>query len=97
MILDIYNLKKDFSGLRLKTKEFLAKAPLGDRKSNLSKIAEEAQYSEAQSLSTKGDKVKAAESLIQFTQEHPASKMKSEALWQALSLYYSEGKIAGSL
>lgn len=93
LILDIYNLKKDFSGLRLKTKEFLAKAPLGERKSNLNKIAEEAQYSEAQSLSTKGDKVKAAESLIQFTQEYPASKMKSEALWQALSLYYSEGKI----
>ncbi|MBL7669527.1 MAG: tetratricopeptide repeat protein [Bdellovibrionaceae bacterium] len=93
LILDIFNLQKNFTQLKLKAKEFSSKTPNPERSQALHKIYEEAQYSEAQALSTQGNKAKAAEALLQFTKDHPTSAMNLEAHWQALSLYYAEGRL----
>jgi tetratricopeptide (TPR) repeat protein len=93
LILDIYNLKKNFTSLRLKAKELTARAANPERKLALNKIYEEAQYSEAQAIADTGDKLKAAGALQEFIKDHPKSPMNSEAHWQALSLYYAQGNL----
>lgn len=93
LTLDILNSQKNFSSLKNKVKEFIATTTNPERKSSLNKIYEEAHYSEVQALAEKGDKIQAAQALIQFAADHPSSRMKNEAHWQALSLYYSQGRI----
>lgn len=92
IILDIYNLKKDYVGLKSLAENFLKKNPDETRKKNLKKINEEAHYSEIQDFSKTASQTEAAEKLIEFYKSHPDSKLSQTAHWQSLSLLFSQGQ-----
>jgi cellulose synthase operon protein C len=91
LMLDIYNLRKNFKDLKKMAAAFLKEADTQERKTNLQKIYEEAHYSEIQGALTDKPKVEVADMLIEFRRTHPESKLSKEALWQAISLAYTDG------
>jgi len=92
IILDIYNLKKDYVSLKNLADAFLKQNPDDNRKKSLKKINEEAHYSEIQDYSKTASQAEAAEKLIEFYQSHPDSKLSQTAQWQAFSLLFSVGQ-----
>lgn len=92
LLLDIMNLKKDYAGIQKISKRILASTTDNDRKANLNKIAQEANFAEIQEFAKTGDKTESANRLSKFAQDNSNSGLASEAMWQALSLYYSQGK-----
>ncbi len=92
IILDIYNLKKDYAGLKGLAEGFLKKSPDEARKKNLKKINEEAHYSQIQDFSKTASQLEASDKLIEFYKSHPDSKLSQTAHWQALSLLFSQGQ-----
>ncbi len=93
LILDILNIRKDYTGIKDFSKTILTTTTDDTRKSSMNKILEEAHFTEIQEFAKTGDKNQASEKLIAFAKEHEESKLSKEALWQALSLLYSEGKL----
>ena len=91
LMLDIYNLRKDYPELKKMAATYLKDADTQDRKASLQKIYEEAHYSEIQNALKDRPKVEVSEMLIEFRKTHPESKLSKEALWQAISLAYSDG------
>lgn len=91
LVLDIFNLKKDFVKIKNLAQSYLAKNPGEDRKKAMTKIMEEAHYAEIQESASKSEPLKTAQQLIQYSDEHPSSKLSASAQWQALSLLYSQG------
>ena len=53
----------------------------------------EADYSQIQEVAKKNEKSKAADMLFTFYLENKSSPLAKDSLWQALSLYYSDGKV----
>lgn len=92
LLLDILNIRKDFVGIKNYSQQII-KTAVGDRKLKLNKILEEAHYTEIQEFAKTGDKTKASEKLITFANEHKNSALSQDALWQALSLLYTEGSL----
>lgn len=93
LILDILNLRKDFTSIKEFSKSLLSTTTEEARKTYLNKILEEAHFTEIQEFAKNGDKNQASQKLIAFAKEHPDSKLSKEALWQALSLFYTEGRL----
>ncbi len=93
LMLDIYNSRKDFSGIKTFAAGLLKQSTDDERKSGLTKIIAEADYSEIQELVTSGKKVEASQRLVQFFNDQKTSSLRQESLWQGLSLYYSEGRV----
>ncbi len=93
LMLDIYNSRKDYSELKKIAGHYSKEADSLDRKKSLQKIYEEAHYSEIQSALNSQPKIVTSEKLIEFRKTHPESKLSKEALWQSLSLAYSDGFI----
>ncbi len=91
LLLDIYNHRKDYPTLKAMASEYLKESDQAERKASLQKIYEEAHYADVQDALKKKPKIEVAEMLIEFRKTHPKSKLSKEALWQALSLAYSEG------
>lgn len=91
LMLDIYNLRKDYPKLKALASQYLQEATALERKQSLQKIYEEAHYSDVQGALKSKPKIEVAEMLLDFRKTHPQSKLSREALWQALSLAYSEG------
>lgn len=91
LMLDIYNHRKDYPALKTLASEYLKEADAAERKTALQKIYEEAHYSDVQNALKSKPKIEVAEMLLDFRKTHPQSKLSKEALWQALSLAYSEG------
>lgn len=94
IILDILNLRKDFSGIKAFSKHVMNSATDASRKKNMNKILEEAHFTEIQEFAKGGNKLEASDKLVAFAKEHNDSKLSQEALWQALSLLYAEGKLS---
>lgn len=95
LLLDIYNIRKDYASIQSFSRRIIASAKDdNNRKENMNKILEEAHFTEIQEFAKTGDKTQATEKLVQFAKEHKNSKLSKEATWQALSLLYSEGRIA---
>ena len=93
LILDILNIRKDYAGIKDFSKGVLANTTDTTRKTSMNKILEEAHFTEIQEFVKTGDKDKASEKLLAFAKEHKDSKLSQDALWQALSMLYAEGKI----
>ncbi|WP_413613273.1 tetratricopeptide repeat protein [Bdellovibrio sp. HCB-110] len=93
LILDILNIRKDYAGIKDFSKQVMTTTTDDTRKKNMNKILEEAHFTEIQEFAKGGDKNQASEKLIAFAKEHENSKLSQDALWQALSLLYAEGKI----
>lgn len=91
IILDIYNIKKDYKAIQAFAKETNKTALNEKRKQNLNKIIEESHYSQIQVDAAELPVVKQIEQLRGFAKEHVASKLGQDAFWQAVSLAYSNG------
>ncbi len=91
LLLDIYNLRKNYPEIKKMAALYLKDADTQDRKVALQKIYEEAHYSDIQNSLTTKSKIEVSEMLTEFRKTHPESKLSKEALWQALSLAYSDG------
>lgn len=92
LILDILNSRKDYAGIKAFSKQLMTGSD-ETRKAALGKIMTEADYSEIQEFAKSGEKAKAAERLVAFHKENGKSPLAKDSLWQALSLYYSDGKV----
>lgn len=90
IVLDIYNLKKDYKSIQ----SFAQKASTGtseDRRKNLDQIQQEAHFSQMQIEMDKQDTTKKIDTLLAFSNQHKDSKLSKEALWQSISLAYANG------
>jgi TolA-binding protein len=93
LILDILNARKDYKAIKEFSKQIAGQTKDETRKSALGKIVREADYSEIQEFAKSGEKTKAAERLSAFYNENKTSPLAKDSLWQALSLYYADGKV----
>lgn len=93
LILDILNIRKDYAAIKIFSKQVLLSTTNEERKNSMNKILEEAHFTEIQEFAKTGDKDQASQKLIAFAKEHENSKLSKDALWQALSLLYSEGRV----
>jgi cellulose synthase operon protein C len=91
IILDIYNLKKDFPVIRNMALEFLKTTDDEKRKVALNQIVEESQFSDIQKQSESLDAAKKIQMLKEFTEKYKNSKLSQDASWQTVSLAYSNG------
>ena len=90
IILDIYNIKKDYVTLRKRARDFAAGAG-ADRQTALGKIEEEAHYAQTQ-LEAKSLPIdKQIEALMNFSKAHQNSRLAQDAFWQSISLAYANG------
>ncbi|MGZ3690988.1 MAG: tetratricopeptide repeat protein, partial [Pseudobdellovibrio sp.] len=91
IILDIYNIKKDYVTLKDKATAFLKEATSSERKNSLTKISEEAHYTQIQ---LDAQKLKVPEQIglfVSFANEHSGSPLGQSAFWRSISLAYSNG------
>lgn len=91
MILDIYNIKKDYKSIQAFARETNKGTTNDKRKQNLTKIIEESHYSQIQQDAATLPVVKQIDQLRGFAKEHSSSKLGQDAYWQAISLAYSNG------
>lgn len=91
LLLDIYNLRKNYPELKKMAATYLKEADSADRKNSLQKIYEEAHYADIQNALKDKPKIEVSAMLTEFRKTHPESKLSKEALWQAISLAYSDG------
>lgn len=91
IILDIYNIKKDYVNIQKFAELALVKTTDDSRKKSLSTLVEEANYSQIQTDSATLDAQKRIMLLKQFSTKHKNSKLSQDALWQSVSLAYSNG------
>lgn len=97
IILDIYNLKKDYKSLLSFSKGASQKAADPERKKYLTKLNEEASYSQMQNESKDLAASAKIDKLMKFSAEYKDSKLSKDALWQSVSLAYSNGlDVAGA-
>lgn len=93
LVLDIMNQRKDYAALQSFSKEIGKQTTDAKRKQDLTKIQQEAQYAEIQDFAKSGEKTTAAEKLFGFYKENKSAPLAKDSLWQALSLYYSAGRL----
>lgn len=91
IILDIYNINKDYVGIQNFAQTALKNASDAKRKESLSTLVEEANYSQIQVDAEKQEPAKRIEALKQFATKHKSSKLSQDALWQSVSLAYANG------
>lgn len=91
IILDIYNIKKDYAGIQKFAQGASQKSTDEKRKAALNTLVEEANYSQIQKDSETLDVSKKIQLLKQFATQHKNSKLSKDALWQSVSLAYSNG------
>jgi cellulose synthase operon protein C len=93
LVLDILNARKDYKGIKEFSKQIAAQTKDDSRKASLTKIMQEADYTEIQEFSKAGEKAEASQKLYAFYRENKSSPLAKDALWQAMSLSYSSGRI----
>lgn len=93
LMLDILNARKDYAGIKGFSKQMLGQTKDTGRKTKLTKIMQEADYTEIQEFAKTSDKVQAAQKLMAFHKENPNSPLAKDSLWQAMSLYYADGQV----
>lgn len=91
IILDIYNIKKDYVNIQKFAEVASTKSTDESRKKSLNQMVEEANYSQIQVDAVTLDAQKRISLLKQFSEKHKDSKLSQDALWQSISLAYSNG------
>ncbi len=91
IVLDIYNIKKDYKAIQAFAKETNKTVSNEKRKQSLNKIIEESHYSQIQIEAAQLPVLKQIEQLRAFAKEHSTSKLGQDAFWQSISLAYSNG------
>lgn len=93
LVLDMLNIKKDYAAIKTFSRQVASTSDDDGRKKNMNKIMEEAHFTEIQEFSKTGDKSQASDKLLAFAKEHDNSPLAQDALWQALSIQYAEGRV----
>lgn len=91
IILDIYNIRKDYKSIQAFSKQVASGSKSGARKTAMNKINEEAHYAQMQEEATHLTADKQIDQLRDFAKEHPKTKLGKDSFWQAISLAYSKG------
>lgn len=91
IILDIYNLKKDYKSILEFSKVASANSNDSKRKQSLAKLGEEASYSQMVIDSKDLKAQERIDKLLKFSNEFKNSNLSKDALWQSISLAYSNG------
>lgn len=91
LVLDIYNIKKNYVTIQSAAKDILKRTKNSAREENLKKIIEEAHYSQIQQESKDLPQLKQIELLVAFSKDHQNTKLGREAHWQGVSMAYSKG------
>lgn len=91
IVLDIYNIKKDFKAIQAFAKDTSKSTGNDKRKQNLTKIIEESHYSQIQLEASQLPILKQIDQLRAFAKEHSTAKLGQDAFWQSISLAYSNG------
>ena len=91
LILDIYNIKKDFKSIQAFATAALKATENVNRKASLIKIIEESHYAQIQTDAATLTTDKQIDQLREFSNQHQSSKLGQDALWQSISLAYSHG------
>ncbi|MFS4460411.1 tetratricopeptide repeat protein [Bdellovibrio sp. HCB2-146] len=93
LVLDMLNIKKDYAGIQAFSKQIVSGTSDAERKKSMNKIQEEAHFTQVQEAAKSGEKSAAVTKLLAFAKEHEGSKLAQDALWQALSIQYADGKV----
>jgi cellulose synthase operon protein C len=93
LVLDMLNARKDYGSIKSFSKQIAGNTKDESRKAAMEKIMVEANYSEIQDFSKTAEKSDAADKLVEFWKAHKSSPLAKDSLWQALSLYYTAGKV----
>lgn len=85
LILDIYNIRKDFKGLKVAGAKILsipqlAASPVG---AEVKRVLERASFTEAQELEKGSDFIKSAESYQEFAKQNPGSELAVNAYFNS--------------
>lgn len=91
IILDIYNIKKDYKSIQSFAKQVGTGSKNDKRKASMAKLNEEAHYAQLQSEAANLTPDKQIDQLRKFAKEHPNTKLGKDSFWQAISLAYSKG------
>jgi tetratricopeptide (TPR) repeat protein len=89
LVLDIYNIKKDYVTIRKLADSFTEKTKKADRKLNLAKISEEAHYADVQKNAKELASDKQIDLLLSFSNEHQKTKLGQDSYWQSISVAYA--------
>lgn len=92
LMLDMLNARQDLNGIRDFSKSILAQAQNEDRKRNLQKIMQEADYKSIQKSLESEETSAAIQKLVTFHRENKdTSPLAKDSLWQAMGLAFSKG------
>lgn len=93
LLLDVYNLRKDYVGLEKTGQELLAVPGLANSQvvNDIRNILEKANFKKAQDLEAGKDYAKSAESFETFVKAHPRSDLASAATFNAAINYERAG------
>lgn len=96
LILDIYNLRKDYEGLSKAGQELLATPGLKSEAVNMDiqDVVEKAKFKEAQDLEVKKDFSGSAKVFEQFSKTYPSSKLAAIAKYNSGVNYERSGELA---
>lgn len=95
LYLDILNIKKDFTGLKLAAQALMAKGVGEKRGGQIEKIYREAYFAEIQLMEEKGNIQGAVEAYKKFALENATSELASKAWWNASQLQFKLGDAEG--
>ena len=89
LILDMYNIRKDYSGLTKQAQVFFEKPNLGDTKfkSEMKKIMGEVDFKQIEFLEKENKWTDAGDSYFRFYQNNPKAELAEKALYNAFVSY----------
>lgn len=89
LVLDMYNIRKDYSGLTKQAQAFYEQASLGDAefKSEMKQIMGEVDFKQIESLEQKNEWADAGDAYFKFYQKNPKSDLAEKALYNAFVSY----------
>lgn len=86
ILLDTYNLKKDFAKIVELSTQVLATKPSDERRKKIAQIQVETEFA---IIIEKKEPLVQAEEFIKFRKKYPNTELAQKALWQAMSLHFT--------
>ena len=83
LVLDIYNIKKDYSGLQAAGKEMLKEGISDKAEGEIQGIIEKSSFKTAQDLESNKQYISSAKGYLAFAEQNPASPLAMSALFNA--------------
>jgi tetratricopeptide (TPR) repeat protein len=94
LYLDILNIQKNFSTLKVDSAELAKLEKDLGRKAKLLNLSEQAHFSYIQGIETSGDLKKASEEYKTFAISHPKSPLADKSWWNSINLKFKTGEMS---